>query len=316
MGKYVLKKIRNFLLVLLIASICVFAMVKISGMNPVLATLGGGHLSEAALEERMAKYGLDQPVVLQYLYWLKNIITGNFGESVKYKTAVTKLIKDRYLITLLLAVFSFVIAQVSGVLLGVLSALKKNTVVDKVISILTVLVFAVPVFFMGMLVILLISNKFPGISYTGSLSTLSDYVERLLPPIIIMAFHQIALVTRVTRSSMIEQFSTDYVLALRAKGLCERKIVFKHALKNGIIPVLTIAALQFGSLIVGTVLIENIFSLNGLGQLLVEAVTVGDTAVIQSVSLIVIVVFQAANLIVDLLYGVIDPRIRAGQEAA
>lgn len=316
MTKYIAKKLINFIIVLLVATVCIFAMVKLTGMNPVLATLQGGQLSEEALAERMAKYGLDQPVVLQYLYWLKNILTGNLGESVKYNVTVVKLLKDRWSITALLAVFSFLISQTAGILLGILSAVKKNTAVDTAISVLTVVVFAVPVFFMGMLIILMLSKYFPGVAYTGSLKTVSDYVERLTPPVLIMAFHQIALITRVTRSSMIDQLNCEYVLALRAKGISEGKIIFKHALKNGIIPVITISAIQLGALIVGTVLVENVFSLNGLGKLLTEAVTTGDTAVIQGVSLIVITVFQAANLAVDLLYALIDPRIRAGGEAA
>ncbi len=315
MAKYLIKKLLNLILVLVVASIGIFTLVKISGMNPVLATLGGGHLSEEALAERMERYGLDKPVVVQYLYWLKNIVVGNFGESVKYKVPVIKLIKTYCIPTIYISVISFVIAQILGVLLGIWSAVKKNHITDKIISAITVFFFSVPVFFLGMLIILYISKNFPNIAFTGSLKTKADYVERLSLPIVIMAIHQIALVTRVTRSSMIEQLSSEYIITLRAKGLPERVIIYKHALKNGIIPVMTIAAMQFGSLIVGAVLVESIFSLNGLGQLLVQAVLVGDTAVIQGVSIIVIVVFQLANLVVDALYAVIDPRIRQEQVA-
>ncbi len=316
MKKYLAKKMFNFVLVLFIATVCIFAMIKATGLNPVLATLGGGHLSEAALQERMQKYGLDKPLLVQFLYWLKNVLSGNFGESVKYKVAVSGLLQTYSIPTFITAFFSFFIAETVGIVLGIVSAEKRNTGIDHVISILTTMFLAVPVFFMGMLFILLISKTAISISYTGSLKTPGDYVERLFLPIIILALHQIALVTRVTRAAAIEQLNADYVLTLEAKGLSHRQIVWKHVLKNSLLPVITIAAVQFGSLIAGAVLVENIFSISGLGQLLVQAVLVGDVAVIQGVSLIVILVFQLANLLVDFVSGVLDPRIREKEVVA
>lgn len=310
MTKFILKKTGNAIIVFLIATICIFAMVKAAGLNPVLATMGGGNISAEALADRMQKYGLDQPVVLQYVYWLKNILLGNFGESVQYKVRVNKLIADGASITLVLALVSFTVSQIVALLLGIWAAVRRNTIVDRIITILTLVLFSVPIFFFGMLIILFITKFLPNVSYSGSVSGFSGYVERLLPPIIIMATHNIALVTKVTRSSMIEQLTSPYVLTLKAKGLSSRKIIFKHVLKNGIIPVITISGIQFGALIVGCVLVENIFSLSGLGRLMTQSVLVGDTSVIQGISLIVILVFLLANLLVDILYAVIDPRIK------
>lgn len=310
MVKYFTKKIVHAILIFLIATICIFAMVKAAGLNPVLATMSGGNLSADALADRMARYGLDQPVVLQYLYWLKNILMGNFGESVKYKVAVNVLIADNAPITIWLALCSFISSQIIALLLGIWAAVKKSTIIDHVITIFTLLLFSIPVFFFGMLIILFMTNYMPDVSYSGSIHTFSDYVERLLPPVLIMASHEIALVTKVTRSSMIEQLNSDYVLTLKAKGLSNGKIIFKHALKNGIIPVITISGIQFGALIVGCVLVENIFSLSGLGRLMVQSVSVGDVSVIQGISILVILVFLVVNLLVDILYVLIDPRIK------
>ncbi len=139
---------------------------------------------------------------------------------------------------------------------------------------------------------------------------MQDYAERLLPAILIMIAHNVALITKVTRTSMLKQLHSDYMLTLRAKGLAQTKIIFRHGLKNAIIPVLTISGVQFGSMIVGTVLVENIFSLSGLGRLIVASVTVGDVAVIQGVSIITILVFLIVNFLVDTLYAVIDPRVK------
>lgn len=310
MARYLGGKLVNAILIFLAATICIFAMVKLAGLNPVLATISGGNISEETLANRMAKYGLDQPIVLQYLYWLKNICLFNFGESVKYKVPVLQLIQTAAPVTIFICLISFVISQGIALGLGIWSAVKYNTTIDRVITILTLLLFSIPIFFAGMIAILILNQYFPEVSYSGSLNTMQDYAERLLPAILIMIAHNVALITKVTRTSMLKQLHSDYMLTLRAKGLAQTKIIFRHGLKNAIIPVLTISGVQFGSMIVGTVLVENIFSLSGLGRLIVASVTVGDVAVIQGVSIITILVFLIVNFLVDTLYAVIDPRVK------
>lgn len=314
MGKYIGKRLINSLVILIVATICIFIMVKASGMNPVLATLQGGRMSETALQDKLEHYGLNQPVPLQYLYWLKNIATGNFGESVKYKVPVESLIHTSLPITLGLAIISFIVSQVLAISLGVVSAVNKGKLIDKIISILTVLFFSVPVFFLSLLYIVIIAKHFPGYSYTGSFDTLGEYLNRILIPVIVISTHEIALITKITRTAMIDQLSSEYVLALKARGIPERVIIWKHALKNSLVPVITIAGLQFGALIVGCVMVENIFSLNGIGRLMVQCVMVGDISVIQCIALIIIVTFLLSNFVVDALYAIIDPRVRVQQK--
>lgn len=309
MTRYVGKKLVNAIVILIIATIGIFAMVKASGLNPVLATLQGGRMSEEILNQKLQRYGLDQPVPLQYLYWLKNIIMGNFGESVKYKVTVSSLVSKSLPITLGLAITSFIFSQLIALLLGVLSAVYKGKLIDRIISILTIMFFAVPVFFLSLVFVVVLSKYFPGYSYTGATDTLSEYLRRITVPVIVIATHEVALVTKITRTAMIEQLESEYALALRARGIPNRVIIWKHALKNSLIPVITIAGIQFGALIVGSVMVENIFSLNGIGRLMVQSILVGDIAVIQCVALIVIVSFLLANVIVDTLYAVIDKRI-------
>lgn len=315
MSRYILKKVLGLIPVMLAATVFIFLMVKASGINPVLATQSGGRMSEEAYQSRLEKYDLDKSVPMQYVFWLKNISAGDFGESVKYKTTVSSLILKYAPVTVGLAVLSFLISQPLAILLGVWSAVKRGTLIDKLILTVTLLMFAVPVFLMSILVILVVSKNFPGYSYTGSYANFSEYLQRLALPAAVMAAHQVALITKITRSSMIEQLSSDYVPALRAKGLGEGTIIFRHALKNAIIPVITVSGIQFGAMIVGCVLVENIFSFPGLGKLIVQGVTVGDISVVQGVSLIVIAVFLAADLITNILYAVIDPRIKE-QEGA
>ena len=310
MNKYIGRRFINSIVILVVATICIFAMVKASGMNPVLATLQGGRLSETALQDKLEHYGLDKPVPLQYLYWLKNIVTGNFGESVKYKVPVTSLIQTSLPITLGLAIISFIVSQILAITLGVISAVNRGNIIDKIISILTVLFFSIPVFFLSLLYILIIAKHFPGYSYTGSFDTFGEYLNRITIPVIVIATHEIALVTKITRTAMIEQLSSEYILALKARGIPTRIIIWKHALKNSLVPVITIAGVQFGALIVGCVMVENIFSLNGIGRLMVQCVMVGDISVIQCIALIIIVTFLISNLVVDALYAVIDPRVR------
>lgn len=310
MLRYIIKKIFQLVPVLLIATILIFVMIKSSGLNPVLATLEGGRISQEVLDSKMAKYGLDQPIPLQYVYWLKNVLTGNFGTSIKYKIEVVSLIKESIPVTAGLVLFSFTLAQITAVLLGVLASVKQNTAMDRIITIGTLLFFSTPVFFSGILVIFFLSNFAPNYAFTGSYNNFAEYLQRLAPAVLVLCFQQIALITKVTRSSMIDQLNSDYIMTLKAKGLSTRKIIFKHALKNGIIPVITISGIQFGALIVGSVMVENLFSLPGLGRLLIQCILVGDATVVQGITLIIVIVFLMTNLIVDSLYALIDPRIR------
>ena len=315
MVKYIGKKVLGAVVILIVATICIFIMVKASGLDPVLATQQGGRISEEVLKSKMEMYGLNRPLPLQYIYWLKNIIAGNLGESVKYKVPVSSLLSESVPVTLGLVFASFIVSQIIAIFLGIIAAVFKGKIVDKLISITTVLFFSVPVFFLGLLAIVFISKYFPEYSYTGATEGIGEYLQRIAVPVVVIAFHEIALVTKISRSAMIKQLSSEYILALKARGVPRHVIILKHALKNSLIPIITISGIQFGALIVGGVMVENLFSLNGIGRLMVQSVTVGDISVIQGISLIVIVAFLLANLVVDTLYAVIDPRVR-GQEGA
>ncbi len=316
MAKYVGKKTLHAVLILIVATVCIFAMVKASGLDPVLATQQGGRISEEVLQAKMERYGLNRPLPLQYAYWLKNVVVGNFGESVKYKVPVASLLSESLPVTLGLVLVSFLVSQLIAISLGVVAAVYKGKIADRLISVLTVLFFSVPVFFLGLLSIVVISKYFPGYSYTGTTDGLGQYLQRIAVPVAVIATHEIALVTKITRSAMIKQLSSDYVLALKARGVPKRVIILRHALKNSLIPIITIAGIQFGALIVGGVMVENLFSLNGIGRLMVQCVTVGDVAVVQGIALIIIIAFLLANLAVDTLYAVIDPRVRIQEGAA
>ena len=314
MAKYITKKVAYSIVIMFIATICIFFMVKATGINPVLVTLRGGGMTEETLNKKMESYGLNQPVAVQYLNWLKNILSGNFGESIKSKVPVAGLLKTSLPITLGLAISSFILSQIVSISLGVIAAVNQGKAIDKLIVSLTVVIFSVPIFFLGLLSILFLSKNVPDYSYTGAINTPGEYVSRLFVPVIIMTIGGVALLTKVTRQAMITQLKSDYVIALRARGIPEWRIVTKHALKNSLIPIITISGIQFGAMLAGAVMVENLFSLNGIGKLMVQGVSVGDVSVIQAVSLIIIAGFLLSNLAVEILYVVIDPRVKE-QEA-
>lgn len=310
MGRYTVKRILQLIPILIIVSVIVFFMIRLSQVDPVAVILGGKQTTPDVVANVREKFGLNQPVVVQYLLWIKNMFVGNFGESYKFQQSVTSLLSDRIPVTLGLVFSGSLIALIVAIPIGILSAIKKNTWVDRSLSIISLILVSCPVFMTSILIILFLTNAFPDVSFTGAFDGFEEYAQRLIFPSIAMAFSMIALVSRITRSSMIKQFSSNYILTAKAKGLPNRMVIFKHAFKNAMIPVITVTSVQVGSMIVGAVLAENVFSLPGVGSLLIDSIKASDYPVVQDVILLLVLVFLILNLIVDVVYALIDPRIR------
>ncbi|WP_442954910.1 ABC transporter permease [Paenibacillus sp. SYP-B4298] len=289
--------------VLFLISLIVFVLVHITGdpvnlMLPETAT-------EADREALRAAWGLDRPLYEQYATFLGNVVQGNFGTSFHYGEEALPLVLERLPASFELAAASMLIAVVLAVPLGIISAVKRNTVLDLLISGLAVIGKAMPNFWMGIMLILIFSVQlgyFP-VSGRGGL-------EHLALPAFTLGVGLAAQMTRLIRSNMLEILNQDYIRTARSKGLVEAIVVGKHALRNGMIPVVTIMGLQFTSLIGGTLVTETVFAWPGLGQLLVTAINTRDMAIVQAAVFIIAITVIITNLITDLIYRLLDPRIK------
>lgn len=297
----------------LIASV-VFFMVRFVPGDPARIMIGGQRTTPATLENIRRQYRLDKPLLTQYGYWARDLAHGNLGRSFRQRTEVRTLIFDRLAITMKLAVFSFIISLLISLPLGILAAVRRNTWVDTVASVFSLIGASSPVFFTSILLILLFSYKLNVLPALGRGDGGWDQAKHLLMPSVALGFSLAAVSTRITRSSMVESLTQDYIETARAKGLSKASIVLKHAFRNALVPIITVAGLQFGYLLVGTVLVDYTFGIGGLGALLIDSVQRRDYPVVQGITIFIAALFILINLAVDVFYGVVDPRVRFGSE--
>jgi peptide/nickel transport system permease protein len=315
MLKLVVTRLLTLLPLMFVITSIVFFMVRFVPGDPARIMVGGQRISEKNLANIRTAYRLDQPLLTQYRLWVTDLATGNLGRSYRQRTDVTTLILERLPLTAKLSGFSFLLSLLIAVPLGVLAAVYRNTWIDVVATIFAVLVASSPVFFTGILLLLLFSFKLGWLPALGAGESGWDEVKHLLLPALTLGLSLAAITTRITRSSMVEALTEDYIETARAKGLPTRVVILKHAFRNALVPIVTVSGLLFGFLIVGTVLVEHTFGLGGLGSLLIDAVQVRDYPVVQGATVFIAVIFILLNLVVDVLYGVIDPRVRYGGKA-
>jgi peptide/nickel transport system permease protein len=297
---------------LLIISLIVFTGVRMIPGDPA-RVLAGTEADEAGIEEIREKYGLNAPLPVQYLRWLGLAATGDLGESIRTRTAVTSMIAGKLPITIELTCLSLLVALAIAVPAGVLAAVRRNTVWDVLASGVSLCGVSIPNFWLGIMLILLVSVRFGWLPASGFVPFVEDPVgnlQRMVMPALVLGTGLAAVLMRQTRNAMIEVLSADYVRTARAKGLAQRAVVVRHALRNGLIPVVTILGLQMGALMGGAVVTEQIFVLPGFGRLIVEAVFTRDYPVVQGVVLITAASYVLINLAVDVSYSVLNPRIR------
>jgi peptide/nickel transport system permease protein len=304
--RYIARRLILLLPVVFGISLLVFMVVHLAPGDPIKLKLGSNYEAEVADAYR-EKYGLDKPVPVQYVMWLGRVIRGDFGVSFFTNEPVLKMIADRAPITILLAVGTMIVALTIAIPLGILAAVHRNSWFDNVSRVLSMLGVSLPVFWLGLILIIIFALWIPIFPPGG---TVDEYgLKAIVLPSVTLGVAFAALITRMMRSTMIDVLGEDYVRTARAKGLTERMVQYRHAFKNAFIPVLTVVGLQFGTILGGAVLTETIFNLPGLGRLLVDSVTRRDFPVIQGGVLFISLVFVIANLLVDVLYGVLDPRI-------
>jgi peptide/nickel transport system permease protein len=300
---YFLRRCGHAVITIVGITILVFALVRIMG-DPTLQLLPEDATPEEIAEVR-ASLGLDQPIWIQYLRYASLALQGDFGTSIRFGEPALQLILSAVPATLELALLAFIISKLVGIYLGVLCALKRNTWLDRSIRATTITADSAPTFWIGMLLILLFSVYLQWLPSSGR-----GPPQSLILPVTAMVIGSLAGTIRLSRSSMLETLSSDYIKFLRSRGMPHRLIVWKHAVRNAAIPVVAISGIGLGNLVGGTIIIETVFNWPGVGRLMVEAVNSRDFALIQAGVLLVSVTTVFANLFVDMMFGIIDPRIR------
>jgi len=304
MRRYVLQRLGQSAVTLLGVSVLVFVILRVLPGDPARMLLPDG-APESAVAELNRQLGLREPFIVQYGLFLKSVARGDFGQSFQYRAPALRVVLERLPATIQLTLAAMLITIAAGVSLGIFTAVRRGTRYDVAGTIVAVLGQSLPNFWLGIMLILLFGVALRWLPTSG----FSGWPSLVLPAITLAAF-PMALVARLTRSSMLEILRRDYIRTGRAKGLAEGNVVFRHALRNAAIPVLTVIGLQIGALLGGAVITESVFAWPGMGKLIVDAIFFRDFPVVQTVLILSATVFVVINLAVDLLYTVIDPRIR------
>ena len=315
MPRYILQRLLLMIPTLFGVAILVFLMLRLMGGDPVEVMLRGegANVSQEIIEAERIRLGLDQPMVVQFGKWIGGMLTGDFGVSMWTGNPVSAEIASRLELSIQVALMATCLAVLIAIPLGTLSALYKNTWIDHLIRIFSIAGLAVPSFWLGMIIILLLLSFFhwhPPVAFTPFFENPRHNLAQLIWPALAVGYRYSAVATRMMRSTLLEVLQEDYIRTARAKGVYERLVVVRHALANAMLPVVTVIGLEFAFLIGGLVVTEQVFNLNGLGKLFVQAVARSDFTMVQSLVLLVAVFFIVVNFVIDLLYAWLDPRIR------
>ena len=314
MVEFLIQRSAISLVTLFLITVIVFLGVRMIPGDPA-RVMAGTDADAAGLEEIRQKYGLRDPIPVQYVKWVSRALRGDLGESIRTRDSVLGLVGQKLPITLQLAAYSIVVALVIAIPAGVLAAVRRNTAWDYLASSVSLCGVSIPNFWLGIMLILALSVRLQWLPASGFVSPFEDpwaNTLRLLMPAVVLGSALAAVLMRQTRNSMIEVLSADYIRTAYAKGLRAGVVVFRHAIRNGLIPVITIFGLQLGALIGGAVVTEQIFVVPGFGRLILEAVFTRDYPVVQGVVLITASAYVLINLLVDVSYSLLNPRIRIG----
>ena len=324
MTLFLLKRLATLLATLAVASLVVFAVLELLPGNAAQVILGDSATPEslAALEARL---GLDQPPLQRYGHWVGGLLQGRTAQSISYDTPTAELIAERVQVTLPLALMAMALTVVLALSLGLYAASRHNRLGDVGVMAASQIGIAIPNFWFAILLILLFAVQLQWVSAGGfpgwvdadsgglTAASVGEGLKALLLPAIALALVQAAILARVTRSAVLEVMREDFVRTARAKGLTRRQALWRHVLRNAMIPVLTVAGLQFANLVTGTIVIENVFVLPGVGRLVFQAISNRDLVVVRDVVMLLAAVVVLVNFVVDLLYAVVDPRLRRAQ---
>jgi peptide/nickel transport system permease protein len=312
MLRYIGRRILIAIPTLIIVSVLVFALQKLLPGDPVL-TMAGEERDPQVLAFLREKYRLDDPIPIQYFAWIGSALTGNLGISLRTDIPVLALIMSKLPVTIELAIMAMIVALAIGIPAGIISAVKKGTAVDYTANVIALSGLSIPNFWLGIMLIMLISVRWQLLPASGYVPPTEDLwlnIKTMLMPAFVLGTGLAASLMRHTRSAMLGVMRSDYIRTARAKGLLSRKVILKHALRNALVPIVTLSTLLFGELLAGAVLTEQIFTIPGFGKLIVDAVFNRDYAVVQGVVLCTAVGFIFMNLLADVLYVLVNPRLR------
>jgi peptide/nickel transport system permease protein len=311
-GRYIAQRLLSTIPVLLLVSIGVFSLIHLIPGDPVQVMAGESQDPEVVANLRH-QLGLDRPLYEQYVSWLGRALRGDLGRSIRTNKPVLSIIAERARPTLELSVFAMILALLVALPIGVLSAANRNSPIDAIGTSFAVFGISMPNFVIGLILIFVFAVRLGWLPTSGFVDIFDDPVaglRSLVLPGITLALQLTAIVARMTRSTLLEALGQDYIRTARAKGLTEHSVVLRHALRNALIPVVTIVGLQIGGLLAGAVITEFIFAIPGIGSLIIDSIFSRDFPVVQGVVLVTALGFIASNLVADLLYAVLDPRIR------
>ncbi len=313
MIQFVLRRLLQTIPVLIITSLAVFFVVRLIPGDPA-DMLTTEDAPEGTYERIQSQLGLDRPWPIQYVEWVGGVLTGDFGTSFRTKFTVAELLRRSLPPSLELAAIAYIVALSFGIPLGVMAGARPKTTWDWVLSGFTMTTIGIPNFLLGILMLWLFAVILGWFPVAGRVSLLEDPLEalrRMVLPALTLGASQAAILARYTRTSVQEAMGRDYIRTARSKGLSERVVIFRHGLRNALIPVVTIAGLQIGTLLSGVVIIESVFTRPGLGRTIIEAIQNRDYLVIQGMLLFLVTLYIVVNLLVDITYGLLDPRLRS-----
>lgn len=324
-GRYLLKRLIYIIFVFFIISILMFAIYKSMPGDPVEIMLGDSKTTmkpdayQALYDKTRESLGLDAPLPVQYLSWMGNMLTGEFGYSTQYKQEVINIIGAPMANTVILNILTMFVVFIIAIPLGILTAVRKNSVFDKAVQVLTIVGYSIPTFIIALLAIFLLAVKIPifpisGVQSAGSTATGMAYVldrlHHMVLPVLVMSVSGIGGITRYVRAAMIDVLRMDYIKTARAKGLGEKTVIYIHAFRNALIPVVTITTWWIIGLFGGSIVIESVFLWPGLGKMLIDGLLQRDFAVVLTMQMFYVVLSLAGNVIMDIAYTLVDPRVR------
>lgn len=309
---FIVKKVLLSIVTVFAISIFAFLIMQMTPGDPVRAMLGA-EADEEIVEATRTELNLDKPLVVQYTLWLRNALRGDFGTSLVLNQDIGEILATRIPVTLSLTIPALIISLVLGILIGVLCAVHRGSALDQIMTVLMTTMNGIPVFWIGIMMMYFFGVKLgwlPLMGYTSPFEDFGQYVAKAVMPVTIMAFGPLSSIARQVRTNMLEVINQDYIRTTRANGLSESSVKYKHALKNSLIPVITLIALQVRSLVGGSLLGEQVFSIAGMGRLIMVSVMNKDYLVVQATVFVISLFVVVCNLILDISYGLVDPRIR------
>jgi peptide/nickel transport system permease protein len=316
MTTFLIRRLLMGLVVILIVTLMIFLFIRLLPGDPLVMYMTGQDimdLSPDQMYDMKVKFGLEKPLALQYVYWLGDIFRGDLGVSIFQDVSVRYLIAQRLPVTMYLGILAFITGNVLGILFGVICALRRGSWIDTTVTFLANIGVTVPSFWVGIMLMYLFALKWGWLPVYGYTSPFEDFgmsIRQVIMPVICLSLFTVASVCRLTRSSMLEVVAQDYIRTAWSKGLREKTIIYRHAIKNALIPVITVIGMEVSMIFGGSVLVETIFNIPGVGRLLTDSVMQQDFMIVQAGTLMIAVVVVVTNLAVDIAYGWLDPRIR------